>query len=106
MKPCKTTVAAVLMAVCAGLGCATWSTRYSKPCRVVVELVLAAPDEIQLECMKPGQISDEGRVMGYGDPIGGCVKFYKSHMPEVFVPNESDIIAHELRHVWDRYCKK
>ena len=80
--------------------------RYDKPCRVVVELVLAAPDQIQLECMRQGQISDNGRVMGYGDPIGGCVKFYKSYMPEVLVPNDSDIIAHEMRHVWDRYCKK
>jgi hypothetical protein len=80
--------------------CAT--PRYRTPCRVVVEVILEEGAGIQTECWQGGLVfGDDGKMLPPYTRVRGCKKMGNV----IVVPDQSDVLHHEMRHVWDERCR-
>ena len=92
------------------LGACVSSPKLKTPCEVLTRVVLMSPEQAHARCAPgPGEsvVSDDGVLMRHTDAgvYGGCA-FPKANPPMVIVQDSAEVIAHELRHVFDARCSK
>lgn len=77
-----------------------------KPCNIKAEISLVGPSDANTNCHAMGiDDDDNGYPIKTNDTLLGCAYMVNVNDNFLIVQDRADVMAHELRHLFERYCR-